>query len=150
MSAERREPRVGKTTDAGYQIGVRRTVPASEERVWAALLSPAGQRIWLGGVTELEEGARFSFRNGISGQIRVHKPWSHLRLTWQPPEWEAASYVQIRVMAARSGTTLSFHQDHLRGPAERAAMKAHWEQVIERLSEKLCRPERALDRERSL
>ena len=137
MAAERGEQPVGKTADAGYQIGVRRTVPASEERVWAVLVSPAGQHIWLGGVTELEEGARFSFRDGIRGQIRVHKPWSHLRLAWQPPEWEAPSYVQVRVIPARTGSTLSFHQDHLRGPAERKAMKAHWEQVIERLSEQL-------------
>jgi uncharacterized protein YndB with AHSA1/START domain len=133
VATNRREREVGKTADAGYQIGVRRTVPASEERVWAVLLSPAGQRIWLSGVTSLEQGTRFSFPNGISGQIKVHKPWSHLRLTWQPPEWEAPSYVQVRVIPARTGTTLSFHQDHLRGPAERKAMKAHWEQVVERL-----------------
>jgi hypothetical protein len=36
-----------------------------------------------------------------------------------------------------TGTTLSFHQDHLRGPADRKAMKVHWEQVIERLPAKL-------------
>ncbi|MGH2350548.1 MAG: SRPBCC family protein [Chloroflexota bacterium] len=135
MVAERTE--AGKTADAGYQIGVRRTVPASEERVWAVLLSPAGLRIWLGGVSKLEEGTRFSFRNGISGEIRVNRPWSHLRLTWQRPDWEAPSYLQVRVLPARTGATLSFHQDHLRGPAERKEMKAHWEQVVERLSEKL-------------
>jgi uncharacterized protein YndB with AHSA1/START domain len=131
MAAERIE--IGKTADAGYQIGVRRTVPASEERVWAALLSPDGLRTWLGGVTELEEGARFSFRNGISGQICVHKPWSHLRLTWQLPEWDTPSHLQVRVVPVRTGTALSVHQDHLRGPADRKAMKAHWEQVTERL-----------------
>jgi uncharacterized protein YndB with AHSA1/START domain len=135
MAAERTD--IGKTADAGYQIGVRRTVPASEERVWAALLSPAGLRVWLGGVAGLEEGARFSFPNGVTGQIRVHKPWSHLRLTWQRPDWETPSYVQVKVIPARTGTTLSFHQDHLGGPADRQAMKAHWERVIERLSEEL-------------
>jgi uncharacterized protein YndB with AHSA1/START domain len=130
-------PEVGKTADAGYQIGVRRTVPASEERVWARLLSPAGLRIWLGGVARVEPGTRFSFGSGISGQIRVYKPWSHLRLTWQRPDWDAPSVLQVRVIPARTGTTLSFHQDHLRGPAERTAMKGHWEQVIEHLSAKL-------------
>jgi uncharacterized protein YndB with AHSA1/START domain len=121
---------VGCTLDAGYQIGVRRTLPVSEARLWALLRSPEGQRLWLGGVTDLEPGTRFSFPEGTQGEIRVHRPWSHLRLTWQPPAWEAPSFVQLRVLPARSGaTTLSFHQDHLRGPAERAEMQARWEAV---------------------
>jgi uncharacterized protein YndB with AHSA1/START domain len=130
--AERRE--VGSTADAGYQIGVRRTVPASEERVWARLLSPAGLQIWLGGFSGVDAGMQFAFPSGVSGEIRVYKPWSHLRLTWRKPEWDAPSVLQVRVIPARTGTTLSFHQDHLHGPAERAAMKAHWERVIEDLA----------------
>ena len=64
----------------------------------------------------------------------MHRPWSHLRLTWQLPAWEAPSSVQVRVLAARSGATLSFHQDHLAGPSARAEMKARWEAVVERLT----------------
>jgi uncharacterized protein YndB with AHSA1/START domain len=135
MPAELKD--AGKTADAGYQIGVRRRVPASEERVWAALLSSAGLRIWLGGVAPVEEGARFAFPNGTSGEIRVYQPWSHVRLTWRRPDWDAPSYLQVRVIPARTGTTLSFHQDHLRGPADRTAMRAHWEQVIEQLRARL-------------
>jgi uncharacterized protein YndB with AHSA1/START domain len=133
--AERWE--VGKTADAGYQIGVRRTVPVSEERVWARLLSSAGLQIWLGGDSSVDEGTRFAFPSGISGEVRVYKPWSHLRLTWRKPEWDAPSVLQVRVIPARTGTTLSFHQDHLRGPAERTAMKVHWERVIEDLAAEL-------------
>ena len=55
------------------------------------------------------------------------------RSTWHRPEWDEPSYVQVRVIPARTGTTLSFHQDHLAGPSDREAMKAHWEQVIGRL-----------------
>jgi uncharacterized protein YndB with AHSA1/START domain len=132
VSPQQRE--TGRTLDAGYQIGVRRTLPVPEERLWALLLSPEGLGVWLGGVTDLEPGARFVFADGTRGEIRVNRPWSHLRLTWQLPTWEAPSIVQARVLAARSGATLSFHQDHLRGPAERAEMKARWEGVIERLA----------------
>jgi uncharacterized protein YndB with AHSA1/START domain len=126
---------VGRTLDAGYQIGVRRTLPVSEERLWALLLSPEGQRLWLGGVTDLEPGTKFVFPDGTRGEVRVHRPWSHLRLTWQPPAWDAPSFVQVRVLPARSGaTTLSFHQDHLEGPTERAEMKARWEEAVGRLA----------------
>jgi uncharacterized protein YndB with AHSA1/START domain len=128
---------VGKTADAGYQIGVRRTLASPEERVWAVLLSPEGLRIWLGGVAELVAGKPFAFKDGTSGQVRVHKPWSHLRLTWRHPALERPSVLQVRVIPARTGTTLSIHQEQLAGPAVRADMKAHWEQVINRLAELL-------------
>ncbi len=135
MATER--PDVGKTADAGYQVGVRRTLPWSEERAWAVLLSPEGLRTWLGGVAKVQAGTRFVFDNGTSGEIRVYKPWSHVRLTWQPANRETPSTLQVRVIPARSGTTVSFHQERLTGLTDRAAMKAHWEQVISRLSELL-------------
>jgi uncharacterized protein YndB with AHSA1/START domain len=128
------EREMGRTLDAGYQIGVRRTLPVSEDRLWALLLSPEGQRAWLGGVTDLEPGSRFAFADGTRGEIRVNRPWSHLRLAWQPPAWETPSIVQVRVLAARGGSTLSFHQDHLEGPTERAEMKARWEEAVGRLA----------------
>lgn len=121
---------VGKTADVGYQIGVRRTLPCGEEDLWRLLLSPAGMAIWLGGAIDLTEGVAYALADGTRGQVRVYKPWSHFRLTWQPPGWARPSTVQARVTAASRGTTLSFHQDGLADAAARGAMKARWEGVI--------------------
>ena len=129
---------VGKTADVGYQIGVSRTLPYSEEAIWALLLAPEGMAVWLGGPIEMEEGARYTLADGASGEVRVHKPWSHVRLTWQPPGWEWASLIQVRVIPAKRGTTLSFHQEHLRDGTARAAMKERWEGVIEELARRLA------------
>src|SRR4051794_15255348 len=101
---------VGKTGDVGYQIGGRRTIPFSEEAIWGLLLSPEGLATWLGGPIEVEEGARYTLADGAVGEVRVYKPWSHIRLTWQPPGWARPSLIQVRVIPAKSGTTLSFHQ----------------------------------------
>lgn len=125
---------VGKTADVGYQIGVRRTLPCGQEELWSLLLSPAGLSAWLGGAIELEDGARYALDNGTTGQVRVYKPWSHIRLIWRPQGWARPSTLQVRVTAASRGTTLSFHQDYLADGATRTAMKAHWEGVIERLA----------------
>lgn len=128
---------VGKTAGAGWQIGVRRTLPCSEEQVWALLLSPDGLRVWLGGPADIVAGAPFRLDNGTSGEIRVYKPWSHVRLTWRPTGWPEPSTLQVRVIPSHRKTTLSFHQDQLPGAVERAAMKAHWEAVIGHLAEML-------------
>lgn len=125
---------VGKTADVGYQIGVRRTLPCGEEVLWSLIVSPAGMAIWLGGAIDLAEGATYTLADGTRGQVRVYKPWSHIRLTWHPPGWTRPSTVQVRVGAASRGTTISFHQEHLPDSAARTAMKAHWEGVIEELS----------------
>jgi len=128
---------VGRTASVGYQIGVRWTLPTSEERMSAVLRSPAGLQIWLGGVTEIEVGNQFAFSDGTTGEIRVYKRGSHLRLAWQRSDWDEPSTVQVRVIAARTGTTLSFHLEKLARPTDRAAMKDHWEQVIGRLADLL-------------
>jgi uncharacterized protein YndB with AHSA1/START domain len=128
---------VGRTADVGYQIGVSRTIPFSEEAIWGLLLSPEGLATWLGGPIEVEEGARYTLADGASGEVRVYKPWSHLRLTWQPPGWARASLVQVRVIPTKTGTTLSFHQEHLQDGAARTEMKGRWERVIEALTGKL-------------
>lgn len=128
---------VGRTADAGWQIGVRRTLPFPEERIWAVLLAPEGLQAWLGGPAEIEAGTPYTLENGTSGRIGVYKPWSHIRLTWQPQGWARPSTLQVRVTPAKTGTTVSFHQEQLRGEAERNAMKAHWERVIGRLAELL-------------
>lgn len=136
---------VGRTADAGWQVGVRRTLPFSEQRIWALLLSPEGMDEWLGGPATLEEGAAYTLANGTSGEIRVYKPWSHVRLTWQPEGWARPSTLQVRVIPAKTGTTLSFHQEQLRGETERTAMKAHWERVIGRLAGMLQRAAQRAD-----
>ncbi len=128
---------VGQTARAGYQVGVRRTVPCSEEQLWALLLSPEGMRVWLGGETEIVAGRSFRLDNGTSGEIRVYEPGSHIRLTWQPRGWATPSTLQVRVIAAQRGTTVSFHQEKLSGAAARTAMKTRWEGVIGQLAEML-------------
>jgi hypothetical protein len=104
----------------------------------ALLLSPEGQRVWLGGVAGLSPGERFAFADGTRGEVRVHRPGSHVRLTWQPPGFAAPSVVQVRVLPPRGGVTLSFHQERLAGPQERAAMRERWERVAEALAARLA------------
>jgi uncharacterized protein YndB with AHSA1/START domain len=45
---------VGHTQDAGWEIGVSRTVPFSRKHVWDVVTSPAGLAIWLGEGAKLE------------------------------------------------------------------------------------------------
>ena len=129
-----REP--GRTAAAGYQIGARRTFPCAPAAAWGALLSPEGLACWLGGPLDPARPA-YRLPDGTTGEVRVWQPGSHLRLTWQPPGWARPSTVQVRVIPARSGTTIAFHQEHLAGPDEREAMRARWADALDHLGARL-------------
>lgn len=133
MDAERE---VGRTRDAGWEVGVRRTVPAAPEAVWELLRSPEGMEIWLGGAIELEPGP-CRLADGTDGEVRVDEPGSHLRLTWRPPGWEEPSLLQVRVLPAATGATIAFHQERLADAMMRDLMRERWTGVIETLRERL-------------
>lgn len=126
---------VGQTADAGFQIGVRRTLPLAHDEAWRLVTSPDGVRAWLGDVPALalEKGARFAAPDGASGEVRVVHPGSHLRLSWQPPGWPRPSVIQVRAIPAGERTTLSFHQEHLPGAAEREARRLHFQSALDTL-----------------
>jgi uncharacterized protein YndB with AHSA1/START domain len=90
--------------------------------------------VWLGAGVVLAPQACYQLPDGVHGEVTVLEPGSHLRLTWQPPAWSRSSILQIRVIDARTGTTISFHQENLPGPAERENMLGHWTGVLDRLA----------------
>ncbi len=128
------ESAVGQTASVGFQIGVRRTLPCTENALWQLLTSDEGLTIWLGGPIPLQQGASYTLADGTTGELRVFRPGSHLRLTWQPPGWAAPATIQVRVLPAKGGATLSIHQEWLPDSAARTAMKARWDDVIVRLA----------------
>jgi uncharacterized protein YndB with AHSA1/START domain len=121
---ERRKGRraVGQTADTGFEIGARRTLPITADEAWRLVTSPEGVRSWLGGSPPLrwEKGETYALEDGSSGEVRVFKPGSHLRITWAPEGWPRASTVQVRVIpSGAQKTVVSLHQEHLPGAAER-------------------------------
>lgn len=129
---------VGQTVSVGFQVGVRRTLPISQERAWAFLTSPEGAKLWLGDVPPLayRVGETFESKEGISGEFRVVKEMKQLRLRWRKKDWAFTSTLQIRLLPTSSGkTTISFHQEKLDHPNTREQMKKHWEDALKAIAD---------------
>ena len=122
MTSDKRKP-VGKTKDAGWQIGVRRTLPISPESACELITSPAGVARGLSADPglKLSKGETYELPDGTSGEVRVLVPDSHLRLTWHPPGWPRPSTIQVRVIPKGEKSVIAFHQEHL--PDSRARQK---------------------------
>jgi uncharacterized protein YndB with AHSA1/START domain len=132
---------VGRTRDAGWEIGVSRTVPFPIDDVWDFLTSAAGSAVWLGaGVQRLDEpGGTYETEAGTGGQIRSFRPRDRVRLTWQPVDWDHDSTVQFTVTPAAGGRTrVGFHQERLADAAEREQQRTHWQGVLDALAAALA------------
>ncbi|RTE02573.1 SRPBCC family protein [Paenibacillus whitsoniae] len=129
---------VGKTADVGFQIGVRRTLPTSPERIWAFLTSSEGLALWLGQRSEpltIGVGESFVSSQGLTGKFTVVKPALQVRLKWQKNGWPKPSTLQIRLLSDRPDqTTVAFHQEHLDSAETRESMKRIWEDVLQAIA----------------
>lgn len=135
---QRRE--VGRTRDAGWQIGVSKTIDRPVEEVWDFITSPEGMAIWLGeGVTVLsEKGAGYETAAGIHGETRSFRELDRVRLTWRPADWSHDTTLQLAVRSAGAGRTmLRIHQERLADAAEREQQRRHWQGVITALVDAL-------------
>jgi hypothetical protein len=91
----------------------------------------------LGPIADIEfgEGNRFVADDGTSGEIRVFKPYHHIRLFWKLKDWQLASTLQIRVLSASSGrSTIAIHHEKLKDGDVREKMRTHWQKVLDSIS----------------
>lgn len=128
---------VGQTKDAGWQIGARRTFPIPLEAAWQLVTSPEGLHAWLGDLPSLDftPGAPYALPGGASGEMRVFKPNSHLRLTHHPPGWSRPSTIQVRLIPSGEKTVIAFHQEHLPGPEAREQRRLHFLAALDELEQ---------------
>lgn len=126
----------GLTKDAGWQLGVRRTVPLPVDEVWAYLLGE-GLGTWLGETELGDRGDRYETAEGVHGQVRSRSEGLRIRLTWQPRGWEHDATLQITLRSAATGTTIGFHQERLTSSRQREEMLEHWHGVLTRIVDDL-------------
>lgn len=100
---------VGRTKDAGWEIGVSRTVPLTLEEAWTRVDDPED---WLGEQPD---------------DVRSHRPLDRVRVGWK------GTIVQVALSPTRTGTRVTFHQERLADADERERQRTHWKAVMDRL-----------------
>ncbi|UII20159.1 SRPBCC domain-containing protein [Fulvivirga ligni] len=126
---------VGKTQSVGFQVGVRKTINCSLEELWDYVLGK-GMPLWFGDSKEEPEiNKELHSSTGNYGKITTLVPQSHFRMQFKFNSWTNTSAVQVRFIKAKTGTTLSFHQDKLTDERQREEMKSYWSKVLNHVSE---------------
>jgi uncharacterized protein YndB with AHSA1/START domain len=137
MAPDRERP-TGLSKDAGWEIGVSKTVAVDRERTWAFLTSDEGVALWLGPGAEIKgpRGTPYRTDQGITGEIRSFRPLDRVRLTWRPPGWDHDSTLQVAVTGGRR-TSIRFHQERMASKDEREEMRDHWRSVLTKIEQAL-------------
>ena len=107
----------GNTRDAGWQVGVRRTLELELSEAWALLTSPPWLQRW-SGLADLDPD---------DPAMRSLTPECVVRVR------TAESLVQLRVLPATTGTTVAFHGEHLADEQTRTQRKQHWTRLLDDL-----------------
>ncbi|HEU0078143.1 MAG TPA: SRPBCC domain-containing protein [Longimicrobiaceae bacterium] len=131
---------VGQTADAGFQLGVQRSVAATVADAWELITTRPG--LWLGegaavdfAVGERSQGPAGQGAPGASGEVRVVKPGVRLRMTWQPEGWAAPATLQLTLTESGPGrTVVGAHLEKLPDAEAREAMRARWRAALERIA----------------
>lgn len=126
---------VGETADAGFQVGVRRTVDVPAVVAWEYLVHGPGRERWLGatGTLPQEKGESYQLEGGTSGEIRSVRPGRRLRLTVQRSSEAAATTLQLTIQPKDDRSVVALHHERLPDEEARAAMKTHWTSVLDGL-----------------
>ncbi|MFJ4969217.1 SRPBCC domain-containing protein [Streptomyces sp. NPDC088755] len=121
----------GLTQDAGWEIGVSRTIQQPLRAVWDFITGPEGVALWLGidGPLPTEKGVPYRTADGTEGEIRSYRPVDRVRLT------HGTSTIQVAVSPGSSEgrAVLRFHQERLASAEEREERRTHWKGVMDRV-----------------
>jgi len=131
----------GRTKDAGWEIGVSKTLPIRIDRLWELLTSPEGLALWLGTIDRLPTsvGDAYETAEGTVGEIRSYHERYRVRLTWRPKDWDHDTTLQLTVTQASdaAGTRIGIHQERLADGDEREQQRTHWQNVVAALEQAL-------------
>jgi hypothetical protein len=136
---------LGQTADAGFQLGVSKTVYTAPGAVWVYLMSREGFELISG---PLDDGvwkkcrdnpaASGQSKTGIEFTVTTFKDGSHLRMRWKKPEWQSHSILQVRLTDKstheKNKTAVTIHHEKLPDPEAREELKAYWKEQMERIS----------------
>lgn len=137
MRTETRHSPVGLTPDAGWELGVGRTLPAPADDVWRRLLAEWLPQ-WLG-VESVPQmvGAPLRHHGRVRGRVIGCHVGRRVRVRWTPSTLDHETVFQVTLQkppeSGLVGTVIAIHQERLLGPAARQGLLEQWTTALDQL-----------------
>lgn len=125
---------IGHEQDTG--LVVERSVSIPLKDVWDGLMTRKGAEALLGEGGELGlKGESWEAVDGSRGVIRSFHPMEQIRFTWRADADAPSTLVELDLTReGEDATHLKFTQTKLDASADREALRAKWDQVLDRIA----------------
>ncbi|MDO5699739.1 MAG: SRPBCC domain-containing protein [Dermatophilus congolensis] len=126
---------IAEDTEAQDYVEVEARVAKPLMQVWDSLTRPDGIEALFGeGVTLGDKGDPWHGTDGTYGVTRSYHPGEQVRISWHADDNAPATLVDVRFREDGDATVVSIRHEHLPEDADRAALKARWEEGLDRLA----------------
>lgn len=126
---------IAEDTEAQDAVEVEARVEKPLMEVWSSLTRPDGIEALFGeGVTLGDKGDPWHCTDGTYGVTRSYHPGEQIRISWHADGYAPATLVDVRFREDGDATLVSIRHEHLPEDADRPALKARWQQGLERLA----------------
>lgn len=139
---ERNGTATGEAADAGFEMGLQRTIETDRETLWAYLMDD-GVEVWLGDVDGQFPAPNIHYQtaDGTTGEVRTLAAGERIRLSWQPARLAEPAVLQLTLASPRDAddrTTLRVHLEQLPDVTAREDLRTHWQAVLDRIQADLA------------
>lgn len=129
--------KVGQDTRGKYMVTATKSLAVDVKVIWRALLSTKGLSIWLRALAPIKIAPKnhFETKDGFFGEIRTTALNRKVRMTWQDPDWEKHTTVEVVLVARpKKRSILVFNHTGLPTEDSREQMKKRWRDAADRLA----------------
>ena len=127
----------GQNLKGHYSLVVTKTVRVDAKTAWKFLTSAKGLAIWLQPLSEFKVVPKASFESvgGYFGEVRTVKKNSRIRFTFQDPDWDFSTVLQLQVFSkSKSTTMLAIQHEKLPSAKLKSEFRGRWREAIEQLA----------------
>jgi uncharacterized protein YndB with AHSA1/START domain len=130
--------KVGQDLKGKYMVTATKSLHRDVTAVWTLLLSAKGLEIWLRPLSKvaIKPNSPFETKDGFFGEIRTVTKHRKIRLSWQDPEWEKRTTVEmILVKRPERKSILVFNHTGIPDEGTRELLRKRWRIAADRLAE---------------
>lgn len=127
----------GQNAKGEYMVTTTKSLPCSVAKVWTLLTSEKGQELWLQPLStiSIEPSTQFETADGYFGEVRTLKKNRRLRMTWQDPNWEKKTTLELMLVPKPVGKSLLiFNHTQLKETKTQAVLRKRWKHAAEAIA----------------
>jgi len=134
----------GQNAKGEYSLTVTQSLHLDVKKVWKHFVSEEGKTIWLQPLfpVEIKPKNTFETQDGFFGEFRTMKKERRIRMTWQDPNWDGGTTVEVIFVARANGNSIvCINHGKIKDLRIQAKLRTRWRQALDEFKKRVSVPE---------